>query len=393
MPPIAGIPPAACWSLGGYLGTRNHSAGEWMAQGGTLTFTGGELVSQPGSVANFSGGTLDVQGGLIRQTWLKGSDGRLYEISRAPGDLLYEGIYRGFEDSSPRWGQTRYFYNPLIAPQSRYENGYMVGRDAGRMVVGTASAVLEGDLLGKVFQGERQARAPQPGADGYRQAQNAVARGAELIVGSYTPRYESASGNVSYNLAPTLQRVRLADGGAPSATSLGLYAALADEQRGTLQLDSERLSGFELGAVRVAASERIEVGDALQVGNGGEITLYAPEVEVNADLVARAGSLRLGNVLEQVEMVRGERLDTYLGPAVGQRAGVTLGDGVRLDARGLWSNLLRGGVEAERAYLDGGRVSCVAAVTCRWVWTAASTCPPAPRFSPTASRWAARVAT
>lgn len=343
--------------LGGYLGTRNHSAGEWMAQGGTLTFTGGELVSQPGSVANLSGGTLDVQGGLIRQTWLKGSDGRLYEISRAPGDLLYEGIYRGFEDSSPRWGQTRYFYNPLIAPQSRYENGYMVGRDAGRMVVGTASAVLEGDLLGKVFQGERQARAPQPGADGYRQAQNAVARGAELIVGSYTPRYESASGNVSYNLAPTLQRVRLADGGAPSATSLGLDAALADEQRGTLQLDSERLSGFELGAVRVAASERIEVGDALQVGNGGEITLYAPEVEVNADLVARAGSLRLGNVLEQVEMVRGERLDTYLGPAVGQRAGVTLGDGVRLDARGLWSNLLRGGVEAERAYLDGGRVS------------------------------------
>lgn len=100
-----------------------------------------------------------MQGGLIRQTWLKGSDGRLYEISRAPGDLLYEGIYRGYEDSSPRWGQTRYFYNPLIAPQSRYESGYMVGRDAGRLVVGTASAVLEGDLLGKVFQGERQVRA------------------------------------------------------------------------------------------------------------------------------------------------------------------------------------------------------------------------------------------
>ncbi|KAA5662472.1 hypothetical protein F3G62_31725, partial [Pseudomonas aeruginosa] len=72
---------------------------EWMAQGGTLTFTGGELVSQPGSTVNLSGGSLDVQGGLIRQTWLKGSDGRLYEISRAPGDLLYEGIYRGYEDS------------------------------------------------------------------------------------------------------------------------------------------------------------------------------------------------------------------------------------------------------------------------------------------------------
>ncbi|HEJ4904642.1 TPA: filamentous hemagglutinin family protein [Pseudomonas aeruginosa] len=343
--------------LGGYLGTRNHSAGEWMAQGGTLTFTGGELVSQPGSTVNLSGGTLDVQGGLIRQTWLKGSDGRLYEISRAPGDLLYEGIYRGYEDSSPRWGQTRYFYNPLIAPQSRYESGYMVGRDAGRLVVGTASAVLEGDLLGKVFQGERQVRAPQPGADGYQQAQNAVARGAELIVGSYTPRYESASGNVLYNLAPTLQQVRLADGGEPLAANLALDTALADEQRGVLLLDSERLSGFELGALRVAACERIAVDNALQVGDGGEIVLYAPEVEVNADLTARAGSLRLGNVLEQVEVARGERIDTYLTPAAGQRAALTLGDGVTLDARGLWSNQVQGGVDADRAYLDGGRIS------------------------------------
>ncbi|MDA3283574.1 filamentous hemagglutinin family protein [Pseudomonas aeruginosa] len=343
--------------LGGYLGTRNHSVGEWMAQGGTLTFTGGELVSQPGSTVNLSGGTLDVQGGLIRQTWLKGSDGRLYEISRAPGDLLYEGIYRGYEDSSPRWGQTRYFYNPLIAPQSRYESGYMVGRDAGRLVVGTASAVLEGDLLGKVFQGERQVRAPQPGADGYQQAQNAVARGAELIVGSYTPRYESASGNVLYNLAPTLQQVRLADGGEPLAANLALDTALADEQRGVLLLDSERLSGFELGALRVAARERIAVDNALQVGDGGEIVLYAPEVEVNADLTARAGSLRLGNVLEQVEVARGERIDTYLTPAAGQRAALTLGDGVTLDARGLWSNQVQGGVDADRAYLDGGRIS------------------------------------
>ncbi|MBG5074307.1 filamentous hemagglutinin family protein [Pseudomonas aeruginosa] len=343
--------------LGGYLGTRNHSAGEWMAQGGTLTFTGGELVSQPGSTVNLSGGTLDVQGGLIRQTWLKGSDGRLYEISRAPGDLLYEGIYRGYEDSSPRWGQTRYFYNPLIAPQSRYESGYMVGRDAGRLVVGTASAVLEGDLLGKVFQGERQVRAPQPGADGYQQAQNAVARGAELIVGSYTPRYESASGNVLYNLAPTLQQVRLADGGEPLAANLDLDTALAEEQRGVLLLDSERLSGFELGALRVAARERIAVDNALQVGDGGEIVLYAPEAEVNADLTARAGSLRLGNVLEQVEVARGERIDTYLTPAAGQRAALTLGDGVTLDARGLWSNQMQGGVDADRAYLDGGRIS------------------------------------
>ncbi|MEN1713089.1 hypothetical protein, partial [Pseudomonas aeruginosa] len=77
--------------------------------------------------------------------------------------------------------------------------------------------------------------------------------------------------------------------------------------------------------LRVAARERIAVDNALQVGDGGEIVLYAPEVEVNADLTARAGSLRLGNVLEQVEVARGERIDTYLTPAAGQRAALTPG--------------------------------------------------------------------
>ncbi|MGZ0843341.1 hypothetical protein ACXKGW_29950, partial [Klebsiella pneumoniae subsp. pneumoniae] len=68
------------------------------------------------------------------------------------------------------------------------------------------------------------------------------------------------------------------------APEVEVNADLAEEQRGVLLLDSERLSGFELGALRVAARERIAVDNALQVGDGGEIVLYAPEVEVNADL-------------------------------------------------------------------------------------------------------------
>ena len=73
-----------------------------------------------------------------------------------------------------------------------------------------------------------------------------MARGAELIVGSYTPRYESASGNVLYNLAPTLQQVRLADGGEPLAANL-TWIPRWPRNSGRLLLDSERLSGFELG--------------------------------------------------------------------------------------------------------------------------------------------------
>ncbi len=41
--------------------------GEWMAQGGTLTFTGKEVVTQKGAQLNLSGGTVDVQAGYINR--------------------------------------------------------------------------------------------------------------------------------------------------------------------------------------------------------------------------------------------------------------------------------------------------------------------------------------
>ncbi|NDM57936.1 hypothetical protein, partial [Klebsiella pneumoniae] len=77
--------------------------------------------------------------------------------------------------------------NPLIAPTQRYENGYIVGRDAGSLVIGSANAPLDGQVVGDTYRGERQTEAPQAGLDGYNQSQNAVARGAQLGVGRYTP--------------------------------------------------------------------------------------------------------------------------------------------------------------------------------------------------------------
>ena len=35
------------------------------------------------------------RGGTLRQTWLRGEDGRLYVADRAPADMLYTGLYRG----------------------------------------------------------------------------------------------------------------------------------------------------------------------------------------------------------------------------------------------------------------------------------------------------------
>ena len=84
-------------------------------------------------------------------------------------------------------------------------------------------------------------------------------------------------------------RERVADG-------LDLGAALPQENKGKLFLDANQLNG-SLGRLRVAAGRSITVDAALRGADGGEITLYAPDVDVKANLTSRGGLIQAGNVL------------------------------------------------------------------------------------------------
>ncbi|MDH1137854.1 filamentous hemagglutinin N-terminal domain-containing protein, partial [Pseudomonas mosselii] len=338
--------------VGGYLGTRNHSVGEWMAQGGTVTFTGQDLVTRAGAEINLSGGTLAVQDGYVRQSWLRGEDGRLYELSRAPGDLLYTGLYKGYQAHSARWDQTRTFYNPLIAPGQRFEQGYTVGRDAGSLVVATHSAVLDGQLVGQTWQDERQVQAPVRGGDGYSQVHSARAQGAQLVIGQQVPGYLSEAKALGMSLTPVMQQVLVRQGAGGQSADIGLQAPLDDKRRGQLLLDSDWLNGSALGGLTVAAQQRIQVDDALRLADGGSLTLYAPQVQVNADLTARGGQMVLGDVLRQ--RVLASLQDLPLVTPTGLRAQVGVDAGVRLDVSGLRSEGVSPG---ERAWRNGGSLS------------------------------------
>ncbi|NMK50630.1 filamentous hemagglutinin N-terminal domain-containing protein, partial [Achromobacter sp. Bel] len=349
--------------VGGYLGTLAVPASHWLAQGGQVRFEGAEVVTQAGSAINLSGGTLDVQAGTLQQTWLRGQDGRLYMADRAPADLLYTGIYRGYEQRSDRWGEkaTRRFYNALLAPRTRDEDGYTVGRDAGALVVSTRSAVLEGDLISDTYQGVRQDLAPQAGLDGYSQSQRAMARRAALVVGNDLRYYDPATRLVHYQLgatADTISEVTLGAGRERLADSLGLATALSQENQGKLFLDVDRLNGFSLGRVRIAAGRAITVESTLHSADGGEITLYAPEVDIRAGLTSRGGLIQAGNVLLQPSLQANRIEDTAQAPAANQPARLHVAAGVLLDARGVWANLLRDAKGLAGLPLrDGGRVA------------------------------------
>ncbi|MCA1325573.1 filamentous hemagglutinin family protein [Herbaspirillum sp. alder98] len=342
--------------VSGYLATGGHGVGEWMALGGTVNFAGKEVVTQAGSTINLSGGTLNVQTGYVKQSWMKGADGRLYELSSAPGDLLYNGMYKGFEVAHSRWGAntTEYYYNPLIAPQRRLEDGYTVGRDAGRLVIATESAVLEGTLTSDVYQGPRQTQAAQAGLDGYYQSQTAAARRGQLVIGQYVPRYDSTAGILRYGLTPTTNSVTLAAQVAAIADSLSLGNALPADRIGNIVIDSDRINAAGLGGLIIGAKGGITVDSAVTLANGGALTLYASTVNVNADVTAHGGTMNLGNVLLQNSS--NNRYEDSMITA--GNAAVTVAAGVKLDASGQWSNLKNNpGDSSGLPALNGGTVS------------------------------------
>jgi filamentous hemagglutinin family protein len=343
--------------VAGYLGTQGHSVSEWMAQGGTVSFGGKDVVTQAGSAINLSGGTLDVQTGAVRQTWLKGLDGKLHEAGSAPADLPYAGVYKGYEEEHARWGKdaSAFYANPLIAAQQRLENGYTVGRDAGKLVVATGSAVLEGGIAGDVFQGERQTQAPQALLDGYQQSQFAAAQRGQLIVGQYQPMFDKRTGVLQHALSAVMDEVRLTRVQDGIAVGLDVTGVLAPERQGKLLLDTGLLNEQHLGAIRLAAKGAITVDSALQVADGGNITLYGKDVAINASLRSHGGSILAGNVLNQVGALG--MLDTVVNPG-GPAGKLVLADGVSLDTSGLLSNVLRDPLAAAGLpYINGGNVS------------------------------------
>ncbi|NMG33633.1 filamentous hemagglutinin N-terminal domain-containing protein [Azoarcus sp. TTM-91] len=336
--------------VGGYLGITGHGVGEWMAQGGTVQFSGGKVSSRAGSLINLAGGTLDVQTGYVSQTYLKGADGRIYNASNAPGDLRYTGLYRGYEAEFARWGVTETYANPLILRDKRLENGYTVGRDAGRLVIATQNATLEGSLDTTVFQGTRQTRARDTALDGYQQAQTAVAQRGQLIIGSWMPIYEAEAGQLRYSPAATVDDVTI---GNTAGSGVGGSAS-------HVALDSDWLNSLELGELQVYARRGISVDEALALSNGGTLALHATQVDVNADLIAHGGSIALGNLVERKAGSGAQWVEAPILPftPTGYAERVRVGDGVTLDASGVWNNLRLDAADISGLpFIHGGSVS------------------------------------
>ncbi|MCE4063384.1 filamentous hemagglutinin family protein [Pandoraea sputorum] len=338
--------PGGLLEVGGYLANQGHGIGEWAAQGGTVTLGGKEVVTQTGATINLSGGSLNVQTGYLNQSWLKGVDGQLYNVNTAPSNVLYTGVYNGFEVDHPRWGKsaTEAYASPLIAPTSVLQNGYSVGRDAGRLNISAPTAVLEGDVIANVYTGPVQTQMRAAGlTDGYALSQFAVARAGSLTLGQYT-----GVGRTGV-FASDVQI-----GAVPDVTAAMQAADALDASRSnTVWLDASRMSQTRFGEVDLATSGRIAVGSDLQLDNGGRLTLTAPAIDLKGNITVPGGIVNVSNMLWRA----GDAFATAIAPAKGG-AHITLAPGFAISTRGVWVNAaLDPNATPLVAFINGGNVT------------------------------------
>ena len=359
--------------VSGYLNTSGHGIGEWAAQGGTVAFKGGELVTQAGSSLNVSGGTFDVQTGMIRQSWLSGKDGQLYKLSTAPGDMLYSGLYRGFESLHKALGRgdDRKFCQPPDRPRANaWKTAISWAVTPAASSSAPVPAVLEGGIESSVFQGERQKAARDATLDSYRQSQLAAPRKGELLLGQIVPVFDAASAQLRNNPTALLQSLHVGTAGASGVPTPGLLDAMPESLVGKAFLDAGWLNAQQLGGFKAYATGDIAIDAAVQVAPGGEIALHAPEVQVNAGLSARGGSIVLGDIVNKLASGGNGWLDSVIAPAPqGHAAGIKVARGVTLDTRGLWSQLQLDPADVLRLAVRQWRqgIVCSAAAPSPWL--------------------------
>lgn len=320
--------------VSGYLANVGHSISEWTASGGTITLSAASVQARAGSIVNIAGGSIAYAAGLVKTTWLTGSDGNIYNVSTASADLLYTGVYAGFVDSHTKWGTSTTYTSPLVGATEIAKSAYTVGRDAGRLVISAPTVRFAATLDAGVVNGEQQNAAPSSVTDPYLQPQSAAAVAGALDIGRY-----DASG----------QLAGIFTSATATSAVLGSGAAAG---RDVTWLSASLLSSASLASLSVTVAGSITLEAPIQLAAGGDLNLIAATTRIDADITAPGATVTIGN-----KLTGGDATLTYLETSNGA-ASVTLAPGVRIDASGLWTNaLLDPTTIAGAAFANGGSVT------------------------------------
>ena len=326
--------------VGGYLGNTKHKVGEWVAVGGTITLSAPDVIAQRGATFDISGGSVDYAAGWITSTNLIGSDGRRYSVDDAPADLHFLRFAGGFVRTHNIQGKESENLTEVWTTifdrgrnSKRWEEGYTVGRDAGRLILSAPTASFQASIVADTVTGERQTtKRSAATTDGYKLTQTTVAQNGTLALGRY-----DATGRLDlYN-----SDVRITDAAGAGGAN-------------TVWFDAKHLSAQNLGGLDLGTRGKITVDADVSFAQGADIRLIAPVIEIDAAITAQSGSFTATNAFKASTTGANEQ---YL--AQGGRSEVKLASGAVIDLRGVWVNLAADKDAQGEAFIGGGTVSLI----------------------------------
>ncbi len=323
--------------VSGYTSALGRTVGEKSATGGDiLVQSEGDIVMRTGVTFDISGGQVDYTAGLIPTTRLI-SNGESFDISEASPDRVYSAISGQYTISNPKFGVEK---TVVVQQAYRYESGYVEGKDAGKATFVSPWLVKNGSILAHTVAGPYQrdpANRPNPG---------------EILIGSVNGTAQN-----SRLLSTALFGTPLADPG------IGLDTPLPEAYKTQLVLSPDfardgvgKLRIFSNGEIIVPEGQALVLADSGQRKDASGNTVYLGGVTLSGARVTVADDIRApsGEIVLQAREVGGS----------GTLSAVTVADGVRLDASGVWTNDSLVGAAADNksglAY-QGGRVSIEAA--------------------------------
>ena len=269
--------------VSGYVALIKHPVAQLTVSGGSVSLKAGEsVVMQAGSKIDVSGGWINYEGGTIQTTKLL-SGGRLYDISKAGPDQVYDGIYTGVTTvSHSKWNTTETYKDRLLSA-SAYDPGYIQGGSAGSISITAPGMALDGKLYGNTVMGPRQ-------------------RGNVPASGALSLTFEKQDATTLLQTSPAPPNIVFQSGGiqiaaeAFSLDSFGNPKSLRTDRYAQVLLSPNLFKENGFGTLNVVNDDGnilVPARVAITTPPSGAITLSAANIDIEGKITAPGGLLNL----------------------------------------------------------------------------------------------------
>lgn len=291
-----------------------RGVGERFSAGGTVNIAStGDVVIEDGASIDIRGGQVTYTGDTIATSKLVTADGRVFDIADADPRRTYVGVLGGdLIIDYEKWGVSRTFFGGL----SRFEDGYVEGKDAGSLRISARRLAFNGDLIAGSSAGLHQRLAPGLVDTALTRPFDQRAHGGSLLIDLSStlgvPEFRIAGDG---DLGPTPARGAAVDDTTPAVLSADMLAA------------------SRVSEVAVDTTGTIAVDQDIELPDNGALRLSSGRIDVNADIRSAGGTVSMDALKSTGTTASGNGI-VVPDAAVALR----VAEGVAIDVSGRWSN-------------------------------------------------------